>query len=356
MFSNLQNLHSLHPYPCKFPSSVASRFITEKGVLLDPYCGSGTTLLEGAIRGLDVFGFDCNPIAQLISKCKLVELTSSEVKSLKTIETSILDGTLHESIGLYSLPDFPGKDHWFSNSTQEEFSVLLSELSRFDRESSQWLVLATVISSLVVTFSNQDSETRYAAVEKNHKRGDLLNSAGKKLYKTLNALEDRGSLRSAKREVFLGDIRNGIDLPDNFVTQVITSPPYANTMDYYLYHKQRMNLLGYDFKITQNREIGSRHEFSSKRQDVGKWNNDYLIGMREIARVLSPGGRAIFVIGDSQLAGKHIDGGQLTLNSAKTLGLSAKIIESVPMTGKSKTFRSSFQSPNKYEHIVEIRK
>jgi site-specific DNA-methyltransferase (cytosine-N4-specific) len=117
-----------------------------------------------------------------------------------------------------------------------------------------------------------------------------------------------------------------------------------------------MNLLGFDFKVVQNHEIGSRHEFSSKKRDISVWNRDYLSGMQEVMRVLKPKGRAIFVIGDSQVAGQLIDGAKLTLNCAKQLGLDAQVLESVPMTGKSRSFRASYQRPNKFEHIVEMRK
>ena len=73
-----------------------------------------------------------------------------------------------------------------------------------------------------------------------------------------------------------------------------------------------------------------------------------------IMRFTKPGGRAIFVIGDSQIAGERIDGGLLTVNSAESLGFQARIIKSVSMSGKSRSFQSSFQAKGKFEHIVEV--
>jgi len=89
---------------------------------------------------------------------------------------------------------------------------------------------------------------------------------------------------------------------------------------------------------------------------VETWNKDYLDGMSAIMNVVKPNGNAIFVIGDSQIAGQLIDGASLTVESAKNLGLDAEVLESVPMAGKSRTFRASYQSPNKMEHVVRIRK
>lgn len=348
------SLHSLHPYPCKFPSALAERFMEKKGDLLDPYCGSGTTLLEGALAGVNVFGFDCNPIARLISICKLSDFSKNELSQLKLLATEAANGKLTDKIGIEQLHDFEGKDHWFSSNAQQEFAVLLGERRNFKPDSSPWTLISTVLSAITVTFSNQDGETRYAAVEKGHNRGDVLTAFGRKLSKAIVGFESRGQLKTKIKEVALGDIRQGLPLPDDCIDQVITSPPYANTMDYYLYHKHRMNLLGFDFKLVQNQEIGSRHEYSSKKRDISVWNKDYMSGMREIIRVLKLNGRAIFVIGDSQVAGKLINGANLTLNCAKELGVSARVLESIPMTGKSRSFRASFQRPNKFEHIVEI--
>ena len=66
--------HHLHNYPARLNPNVARRLIKLYGKnaqnLLDRFCGSGTTLVEGRVAGLDVFGFDINPSARLISKVK----------------------------------------------------------------------------------------------------------------------------------------------------------------------------------------------------------------------------------------------------------------------------------------------
>jgi hypothetical protein len=117
-----------------------------------------------------------------------------------------------------------------------------------------------------------------------------------------------------------------------------------------------MNILGFDFKKTQSQEIGSRYEFSSKKESKETWNRDYEIGLREVARVLENSGRAIYIIGDSQIAGELVDGAKLTTEVAKSIGLSCKVLESIPMAGRSRTFNHSYQRPNKFEHVVEVRK
>src|SRR3954447_1786415 len=67
--------HWIHWYPAKMfhriPRAILGALEFEsKLVILDPFCGSGTVLLEGMLKGHAVMGVDVNPIARLISKVK----------------------------------------------------------------------------------------------------------------------------------------------------------------------------------------------------------------------------------------------------------------------------------------------
>ena len=61
----------MHKYWARKPHNVISKciesLVPKKGVILDPFCGSGVTLREGALLGHDCYGFDVNPTAYLIS-------------------------------------------------------------------------------------------------------------------------------------------------------------------------------------------------------------------------------------------------------------------------------------------------
>ena len=66
-------LYSLHPYPAKFIPQIPRALIKDIGVaycgvVFDPFCGSGTTLIEAQSLGYSSVGIDLNPIATLISK------------------------------------------------------------------------------------------------------------------------------------------------------------------------------------------------------------------------------------------------------------------------------------------------
>ena len=66
--------HGIHPYPAMMIPQVAKRLITENGtgakIGIDPFCGSGSVLLEFKLAGIDSFGIDINPLALMISRAK----------------------------------------------------------------------------------------------------------------------------------------------------------------------------------------------------------------------------------------------------------------------------------------------
>lgn len=79
--------HSFHIYPAMMIPQVAREILNryktkEMSVLFDPYCGTGTSLVEGSLVGLKCIGTDLNPLARLISKSKVTKVNINNIKSL----------------------------------------------------------------------------------------------------------------------------------------------------------------------------------------------------------------------------------------------------------------------------------
>ena len=85
--------HGIHPYSAKFipqlPAKIIEECINERHVVLDPFSGSGTTLLEGRLHGIDSIGFDTNPIAVLVSKVKVTPLTKKDWDDFSKVVSEI---------------------------------------------------------------------------------------------------------------------------------------------------------------------------------------------------------------------------------------------------------------------------
>ena len=85
--------HSLHPYPAKFPPqlprTILQQFSVEGETVLDPFCGSGTTLVESRIFGANAIGVDVNGLSTLLSKVKATPLSLLQFDNIENFIKTI---------------------------------------------------------------------------------------------------------------------------------------------------------------------------------------------------------------------------------------------------------------------------
>jgi site-specific DNA-methyltransferase (cytosine-N4-specific) len=77
--------HGFHPYPARLIPQIARKLIdmfatTKKDVVLDPYCGSETVLVEAKSKGIRSIGIDANPLASLIAKVRTTPIEPERLK------------------------------------------------------------------------------------------------------------------------------------------------------------------------------------------------------------------------------------------------------------------------------------
>ncbi len=276
--------HGIHPYPAKYipqlPNLIIKEHTNERNTVFDPFCGSGTTLLEAAILGRKSIGIDSNYVAALISSTKGTALTEDELATVETFLSHISKLKAPNKLIKVAGADEVNLHHWFQKNVISELEILRTEIRKIENANVCQLLLCT-LSSIIISVSNQESETRYAAINKEISTGDTFKRFCTKLKRELPKIRVLSSLKTVQRNkplVIHGDIRapRSRRLKENSVDLIVTSPPYPNSFDYYLYHKWRLFWLGVDYRKVMAVEIGSRQEHSSKKQPI----DTYIMKMR----------------------------------------------------------------------------
>ena len=122
--SNVHEIEALHSYPAKFISDIPKTFLNilplpKNTAVLDPFCGSGTTLLESQKKGISSIGIDLNPIACLISRVKTSPTPIGFERTV--IEVSQDAKNIRDPI----IPAIPNLDHWFKSEVQDATAALI---------------------------------------------------------------------------------------------------------------------------------------------------------------------------------------------------------------------------------------
>ncbi|MGQ9541374.1 MAG: TRM11 family SAM-dependent methyltransferase, partial [Armatimonadota bacterium] len=118
--------HGFHAYPAMMIPQVARRLIRLYGksgqTLLDPFCASGTLLVEARLAGLNGYGIDLNPLAVLLARAKTTDLPVSLLREalLEVIESY----RASQRRGTVSVPRFFNVDYWFSPEVQVQLAHL----------------------------------------------------------------------------------------------------------------------------------------------------------------------------------------------------------------------------------------
>lgn len=306
-------VHGIHPYPAKFipeiPRHLIELFSAQcSSGLLDPFCGSGTTLVEAIDLGFDAWGVDLNPLACLIARVKTtplrVPLEPLALQIISHARSSMKDPSLE-------IPMIPHLDHWFEREIQQALTAILRGIEEVeDIVVSEALKVA--FSSIVVQVSNQESDTRYAAVNKGITSAEVFSrfeKAVRTIDQSLSQFRDN-LFRNKGRAVVLNQDILGV-MPSQFperIGLVITSPPYPNAYEYWLYHKYRMYWLGMNPLPVREREIGARpHYFKRRPYDEKTFEHQMHVFFALLSKIMIAAGKVCMLIGRSIIHGKTID-------------------------------------------------
>ena len=334
--------HRLHPYPAKFipqiPNALIQGLSSVGCTVLDPFCGSGTTLVEALLLKRHAVGVDASPLACLISKAKTLRLDADDHANLYLLSRRAEErgNSLTSPIGqnvLFEFPPFSSDADrpddetlafWFEPFVVEELAEIRSWCQALGSDPARLLALA-VFSSIIVAVSKQDSDTRYVRREKGTTPGAVFQKFGRALRRALVGAAEFVDLVEPRFrcDVIEADASQGCDVGP--VDLVVCSPPYPNAYSYHLYHRTRMIWLGMDQPRFKKQEIGSHRKYSSKAKDAAT-SKTFLREMETmfawVRKALRVDGFACLLVGDSTIRGERVNNVELISKAAAIHGFS----------------------------------
>jgi hypothetical protein len=307
--------------------------------VLDPFCGTGTTLLTCAERGIACATLDVNPFLVWLARAKTAKYSEDSLARANTL----LSEMSRAARGRGNAPWLPALfqiEKWWARPTLHALGRAFAALSNSDApkpalDLAKLAFCRSLITTANVSFGHQSmsfSEADLASPGAASRVALALSEAF-----TPIAGAARVALPDSSRRVLLGDARRVADVtkkPAEFGT-VITSPPYVNRMSYvrelrpYMYwlgHLEQASdageldwqAIGGTWGSATSRVAAWQSESVSPLQDlakltrriatssdvlaryVGKYFFDMLLHVRSLSRVVARGGQVHYVVGNSK--------------------------------------------------------
>ncbi|MCG2724926.1 MAG: site-specific DNA-methyltransferase [Elusimicrobia bacterium] len=342
--------HGYHRYPAKFIPQVVSRLVvkyTKEGdLVVDPFGGCGTTLVESKVMCRPSIGVDINPVAVLMTKAKKtpIEPTKVEKQFLK----------LKEKLKSFSkdtkvnAPEHERIDYWFKQEEKRKLAFLFSEISKIkdqDMRDFFYCGFSNILKNCSIWLQKSNKPTR--DFEKKPADPFLVFSRQVKAMLRGNAdffnlLQEKKYLKTSCK-VYCADARK-IPAKSNSVSLIVTSPPYVTSYEYADLHQLtafwfeyikglsdfRKRFIGTSYhnkkelilnsKIAENIKESLLKKDKKTAEEVATYFSEMNQVFEEMKRMLKKGGRTCIVIGNTSLKGVEILNAEVFVEQLQNLG------------------------------------
>jgi hypothetical protein len=333
--------------------------LSEPGqTVLDPFCGSGTVLVEARRLGRRGVGYDVNPLSHELSWLKTLAPDAAWLSELSAATARVCahaDERRQRKAG--ATERYPDSDRAaFAPHVLLELDGLRDGIRRVEAAETR-RALFLVLSALLTKVSQRAGESSRELRDKRVAPGFPSRFFAKKAAELGQKLaEYRQSLPEGAppASCTLGDARQLPGLAARSVSLVVSSPPYPGVYDYVSHHDDRLRWLGLSSHAFEALEIGSRRELSQESfgAALACWERDLGATLSAMARGLTPDGRAVLLIADSTLAGRPLFAERVVEKAAPAAGLGLVARASQPRPHFHGGSRHAFANKPRREHLL----
>ncbi len=324
--------HWFYPYKAKFHPQMVKALINWMGLkgedrLLDPFVGSGTTLIEAKTIGVDSWGVDINPICTLMSrvKCELLDLTTEMLKEVP--REKIFHHFNRKTKGVL------GK-----TSNLELYVKNLEDESKLTSDDRVYRFY-----QLCYLYALSD----YTYIKKPLWEG--FNSNLDAILKTVEKFQDlkqKLDFQLGNVEVLEGDARKLSEIfPREYFAGIITSPPYSIAVDYIKNDLHALSYLNINADALVKDMVGLRGKGDER---IDNYYKDMIDSFKEMNKVLQPNRYCITIIGDVTYKEKKLPIHRKYIEFAQNAGFTLDKIIRRPILGGYARLR--------YEYILIFKK
>lgn len=314
--------HQLFRFPAKFHPPVVRWALDAYGrgatVLLDPFVGSGTALVEGLLRGIPSVGIDIDPLACLVSSAKASPIDPRRLREGKERifasfgslanahsiqerrpDSDIGQTRFEKELKNLNCPPIPNITHWFRRYVIVDLARLFAAIQNAELGPSRRRFFEACAAAIIRRVSNADpdpvSGLEVTSIQKKRNSTRTIRVFEEYSLKVDQAIQGmsafweayRAGGSGAKASLLEGDalhmarLLQSHRLASGGVSLVITSPPYCRSVDYSRRHKLEMYWLG--LVRDPQEHIQLTHKFIGRRLvRVSDWGGSGKTGVGQV--------------------------------------------------------------------------
>jgi SAM-dependent methyltransferase len=355
--------HGFHSYSGRMHPTIARGAITTWSragdLVVDPFCGSGTVLVEAMGLGRRAAGIDASPLGVAIARVRSTVL-GADGRARLVSEAARIAEESGDNARKRRRPETPpwAKREFERFHPHVALELLgLRALVMDTRDDDVGRALRLCLSSILVKLMKAGPEAPRDGEGKRIARGvpsRLFIDRAEELARGLAALEQRTPAGTPAPAIHLGDARDLGMLADGAAALVVSSPPYAGTYDYAAQHDVRFAWLELPRRTFRETQLGARS--AGLGADPATWRAGQRRWIAEIARVLAPGGHAMLVVGDGVVGREPEDAPDAVAGAASPLGLEPIARASQKRPVIDNRLQEIFAARPRREHLLLLRK
>jgi SAM-dependent methyltransferase len=363
------HVHGFHTYPARMHPTTAARLIkavSEHGEsLLDPFCGSGTILVEAMIAGRRPTGTDISPLAVRLARLKTGLLDENERVSLVDSGRHIAafaDARRERRAG--ATRRYPREDvEVFDPHVLLELDSLRHGIAELGTAANARVrgALELALSAILVKVSRRASDTSGRVTPRRIAVGypsRLFVRKAEELAGRVAELARHLPEDAALARVEVDDATRLRAVSASSIDAVVTSPPYVGTYDYLTHQALRARWLGLDTKGLAAGELGARRRYAAlnPREARAVWTRELGAAFRAIARACRRGARVVMVIADSGVGDQALRADVIISDVGKDAGFIRLASASQVRPHFHGPTARAFQSMQRSEHAIALEK